>query len=148
MDARQTLHPARKIICTLFDMQQIILYKEAATNYCNSLDKLPTSREDVIFHLAAFVSQISEKSDDWDTAFAAFIEMRKKIKKPPTEYAIKLIKKELNKIAMNDEALQIEILNQSIRNCWQDVFPLKIQYQQKPQHTEQTPVVLSSKFNG
>jgi len=128
---------------------ELHFYKTAATNYLNSIDEMPIlSRENMIFHLAAFASQINEKSDDWDTAFAAFIEMRKKIKKPPTEYAIKLIKKELNKIAMNDEALQIEILNQSIRNCWQDVFPLKVQYQQKPQHTEQTPVVLSSKFNG
>lgn len=63
---------------------------------------------------------------EFEKTFSSFIEMRKKIKKPATDHAIELIKKKLDELAMNDESLQIAILNQSIRNSWQDVFPIKI----------------------
>jgi hypothetical protein len=55
----------------------------------------------------------------------SFFEMRRKIKKPATPYAKTLILKELEKLALNDDSLKIAILNQSIRNSWQDVYPLK-----------------------
>lgn len=51
--------------------------------------------------------------------------MRKKIKKPMTEKAEELLLNKLNKLD-NDEDTQIAILNQSIMNCWQSVYPLKV----------------------
>ena len=42
-----------------------------------------------------------------------------------TDYAKELIKKELIKLSGSDEQLAIKILNQSIENSWQDVYPLK-----------------------
>lgn len=57
-----------------------------------------------------------------------FIEFRKGIKKPMTDKAIELLIKKLNGITSNlDE--QIEILNQSIVNGWQGIFPLKADHQ-------------------
>jgi hypothetical protein len=50
--------------------------------------------------------------------------MRKKIKKPLTDHAEKLLRDKLHKMATTkDEA--IAILNQSILASWQGVFPLK-----------------------
>ena len=62
---------------------------------------------------------------DFEITFDDFLEMRVKIKKPATERAKQLIMSELHKLAPDDEDLKIEILNQSIRNNWQDVYPLK-----------------------
>jgi predicted phage replisome organizer len=53
-----------------------------------------------------------------------FKEFRKKIKKPMTDRAVELLHIELNKLASDDET-KIAILNQSIVNSWQGVFPLK-----------------------
>jgi len=62
--------------------------------------------------------------DDLNKAIIAFIEHRKKIKKPMTEKAIELLISELNKLS-SDRLTQIAIINQSIFNGWQGVFPLK-----------------------
>jgi predicted phage replisome organizer len=57
-------------------------------------------------------------------AILSFIEFRKGIKKPMTDRAVDLLIKKLND--MTDYIPeQIEILNQSIMNGWQGVFPLK-----------------------
>lgn len=57
-------------------------------------------------------------------AILAFIEYRQKIKKPMTDRAIDLLIKKLNEM---DPFIpnQIEILNQSIVNGWNGIFPLK-----------------------
>jgi hypothetical protein len=54
-----------------------------------------------------------------------FIEMRNKIKKPLTENACKLIFRELDKIKNQHGHDPNDVLEQSIRNDWQDVYPLK-----------------------
>lgn len=60
-----------------------------------------------------------------ELTFDAFLEMRKKIKKPPTEHAIKLLKEDLEKLSKGNEQMKIAILEQSIKNSYQGVFPLK-----------------------
>lgn len=75
--------------------------------------------------------------DDLNNAIIAFIDYRKKIKKPMTDIAIKLLINELNKLSP-DIVTQIEILNQSILNGWQGVFPLK-QQNQRPTRQEVVP---------
>lgn len=62
--------------------------------------------------------------DDLNNAIIAFIEFRKKIKKPMTERAVELVLKKLHELSP-DIATQIEIINQSILNGWQGIFPLK-----------------------
>ncbi len=59
-----------------------------------------------------------------DTAVKEFITFRKKIKKPMTDHAVKLMLSKLNKLT-SDTDEQVEILNQSILNGWQGIYPLK-----------------------
>lgn len=68
--------------------------------------------------------EVKEKSD-FDKAIDSFIEMRKKIKKPLTDFWLKLIKEKLEKMYPGKQNLQIKVLNNSISNSWQWIFPLK-----------------------
>lgn len=54
-----------------------------------------------------------------------FEEMRKSIKKPMTDAARKRLIRELQKLAGEDVALMIAILDQSILNSWAGVYPIK-----------------------
>lgn len=60
----------------------------------------------------------------FQAALDNFMEMRKKIKKPMTDKAKELLLKKLDGMASDDEE-KIKILEQSIMNSWQGVFPLK-----------------------
>lgn len=58
-------------------------------------------------------------------ALADFSEMRRKIKAPLTDRAKELILSELEKLAPDEEELQIKILEQSTQRGWRGVFPLR-----------------------
>ena len=75
-------------------------------------------------------SKAKTYSDDEELneAIKNFIEFRKKIKKPMTDHAVDLLIANLNKLS-NYIPEQIEIINQSILNGWQGIFPLKDQQQ-------------------
>lgn len=62
--------------------------------------------------------------DALNAAIKDFIDFRKKIKKPMTEKAIQLMINKLNKLSSH-VGEQIEIINQSILNGWQTIYPLK-----------------------
>lgn len=64
------------------------------------------------------------EDDEVKSVFKEFIKMRKLIKKPLTDYALKRIINKLHKLSLSKE-IQIEILNQSITNSWQDIYELK-----------------------
>ena len=53
-----------------------------------------------------------------------FIEMRKRMKKPPTVRALKLCLKKLDDLAV-DDYIKIKIVNQSTVNCYADLYELK-----------------------
>lgn len=53
-----------------------------------------------------------------------FIDMRKLIKKPMSEQAVKIMLNKLSKLASDDET-QIKILEQSVEHSWQSVYELK-----------------------
>ncbi|WP_294403979.1 hypothetical protein [uncultured Clostridium sp.] len=59
-----------------------------------------------------------------------FLKMRKAIKKPMTDRALNLMLKKLNGFSNNYE-IQIKILEQSILNSWQGIFPLEEKHIQK-----------------
>lgn len=59
-----------------------------------------------------------------NNAVLAFVEFRKKIKKPMTEHAVDLLVRKLDVLA-NCTADKVEILNQSIINGWAGVYELK-----------------------
>lgn len=62
--------------------------------------------------------------DRLNQALIDFAEYRKRIKRPLTDRAVELLIENLAKLSA-DPTDQIEILNQSIVNGWQGVFPLK-----------------------
>lgn len=73
-------------------------------------------------------------------AFLDYLEMRKQIKKPMTDKAVELAIKKLEELSAlpfsdgMDNDLAIQILNQSVMNSWQGLFPLK---EQKTNNTPQ-----------
>ena len=72
-------------------------------------------------------------SDDSELneAILSFIEYRKSVKKPMTDRAVELLISKLDGMT-GDTQEQIDILNQSIVNGWQGIFPLKEQDRRKP----------------
>ena len=63
-------------------------------------------------------------------AFRDFREHRRKLRKPMTTKAEEMIIADLAKLAKGDAVAAVKILEQSIKNGWQGVFPLK---EDKPQ---------------
>ena len=63
---------------------------------------------------------------DWlpKETWGAFIQMRKRIGKPPTDYAVKLIIGKLEKFKANGQDVK-QVLEKSITSGWQDVFEIK-----------------------
>ena len=74
----------------------------------------------------SYDEQIAEytQNEELQDALKAFLQMRSFIKKPMTEYALKLMLKKLDEFG-NTYDTKIDILNQSITNNWQSIFPLK-----------------------
>ena len=60
-----------------------------------------------------------------DRAFADYVAMRKQLKKPMTDRAVDLAIKKINELSGGDNDLAVKIINQSIMNSWQGLFPLK-----------------------
>ena len=63
-----------------------------------------------------------------------FIKMRKLIKKPLTDFALKRILNKLLKIS-SDPTVQIAVLEKSIMNNWQDIYEPKVETASKPSAT-------------
>lgn len=61
---------------------------------------------------------------DLQAALADYVQMRKKIKKPLTNRAIELVFRKLDELASTDHE-KVAIVNQSIMNSWQGLFPIK-----------------------
>lgn len=64
-----------------------------------------------------------------------YLEMRKKIKKPMTEEAVKLAILKLNSLS-SDNSIQIKIIEQSIFNSYQGLFALKENKRESQQQPE------------
>lgn len=78
-------------------------------------EKEDKEKEKKEFQLPDYINR-----ETWD----GFIEMRKKIKKPLTELAITRLLNKLEKLKEQGENIE-KVLEQSIINCWQDVYPVK-----------------------
>ena len=59
-----------------------------------------------------------------------FIKMRKAIKKPLTDRALKILLNKLKKITSSEEEMQV-VIDRSILNSWQDVYELKPEEKKK-----------------
>ena len=65
------------------------------------------------------------QSPEVGAALWGYLEMRKGKGKPPTQRALTLVLKELDKLSGGEDAKRIAILEQSTRNAWTDVYALK-----------------------
>lgn len=105
---------------TLTDCQNEITQSDNA-----HLDKLYKSTLNKNKHKEKHINKHSANcSPELAEALNAFAEHRKKLKKPMTDRAKELLLSNLSKMASAEQE-QIAILNQSIMNGWQGVFPLK-----------------------
>ena len=74
----------------------------------------------------SYDEQIEAYTDNEDLrqALKAFIQMRKLIKKPLTDHALKLNLGTLDKLSKDDD-IKVAIVNQSVLHDWQGFYPLK-----------------------
>lgn len=93
--------------------------------------KVPEKKDPVIYY---------PNDHELDKAFADFVEMRKQIKKPMTDMAVERAISKLGKLASDpitgvmDNDLAIQIINRSILNNWQDLYPVKDRKETGKQH--------------
>ena len=86
----------------------------------------------------SYDEQITEytQNEELQNALKAFVQMRAFIKKPLTEYGLKLLLNKLSKIGRTD-AEKIAIVNRSVEHNWQGFFEIKEESSyQKPAQTE------------
>ena len=95
----------------------------------NNLDNNIVNKKERKSKSKSYDEQIAEYTgnEELQNALKAFVQMRSFIKKPMTEYALKLMLKKLDELGNNDMT-KIGILNQSITHNWQGIFPLKNEY--------------------
>ena len=76
-----------------------------------------------------FITSLLEENYVWsvdlETAISDWLEMRDKIKKPATDRAIELSLADALRLAKQCGCTPDEIFNQSTKNSWQGLFPLK-----------------------
>lgn len=76
------------------------------------------------------MSNIKQKTDypffdeEFNEVWEEYKLMRKKIRKPMTDYAERLALRTLERLAGQNKELAMEIINQSIESSWQGLFPL------------------------
>jgi len=102
--------------------------KRTTTPSGNSTKKLVAIRPHTKDNTKAILKQEDFpylQNTSFKETFNNFIEMRRLKKKPATDFAKKLI---LDKLHKEKEEIAILILEQSIVNSWQDIFPLKKEY--------------------
>ena len=89
-------------------------------------EKLKTKKEKPKKQTKSYDEQITEytQNEELQNALKAFVQMRAFIKKPLTEYGLKLLLNKLSKIGRTD-AEKIAIVNRSVEHNWQGSFEIK-----------------------
>lgn len=145
----QTENPVTVNPCT--DNMSQLNTKESITEELNTKDKKKERKKEKNHNYDEQIEEYTE-NEELKNAIRAFIQMRAMIKKPLTEYAMKLMLNNLDKLA-NDDNTKIAILNQSIMHNWQGVFPLKgdsnykMQTQARPEKQEEPETPKAPDYN-
>lgn len=89
-------------------------------------EKLKAKKEKQKRKAKSYDEQIAEytQNEELQEALKAFVQMRAFIKKPLTEYGLKLLLSKLSKIGRTD-AEKIAIVNRSVEHNWQGFFGIK-----------------------
>ena len=114
----------------MYKMYLIVRYKKVHNNRVQNVPTKRKGKENKENIYRTFDSYT--ENDELITTLKDFAEMRKEIKKPlTTKRAITMLLSKLDKLASTDEEKKL-ILEQSIFNNWQGVFPLKVENKQVP----------------
>lgn len=106
------------------------IYKD---NIDNNIERKKESKKESTYD--EIIDKNFQKEEVKDT-LREFIKMRKLIKKPLTNYGLMKICNRLKELSDNQNE-QVEILNQSIINNWQGIFPLNENFQPKQEPKNQ-----------
>ena len=114
---------------TTITLENYSVYNDVPTTKRQQIDSKPTAsrqQADTTNNINNNNNINNKYNDDpkLDAAIYEVVAFRKKIKKPMTDHAIKLMIAKLNKLTTDIDE-QVEILNQSILNGWQGIYPLK-----------------------
>ena len=93
------------------------------TNNNKPITNKASKKGDSYADILAQVPVIVDNPDLYDT-FIEFIKMRKLIKAPLTDRALKMVINEAYKLSVGEPGKMRAIVEQSIRNNWKDVYPL------------------------
>lgn len=87
--------------------------------------------------LTSYDAIINERNfaEEVKTTLFEFIKMRKLIKKPMTDFALKKLLNKLENISL-DPRVQVEILEKSILNNWQDIYEPKAEQPRQQQRAQ------------
>ena len=111
--------------------------KESNT-YRNTDNNTVSNKKERKSKSKSYDEQIAEytQNEELQNALKAFVQMRAFIKKPLTEYGLKLLLNKLSKIGRTD-AEKIAIVNRSVEHNWQGFFEIKEESSyQKPAQPE------------
>lgn len=106
--------------------------------YSNTDNNTVSNKKERKSKSKSYDEQIAEytENEELQEALKAFIQMRSFIKKPLTEYGLKLLLNKLSKIGRTD-AEKIAIVNSSVEHNWQVFFEIKEESSyQKPAQTK------------
>lgn len=115
--------PLDKEPCENATVTQCNATSNATVTQCNATDK-EIDIENKNIYIPPIIPPKGEMTA-FEQAIEDFKAYRKRMKKPMTDRAVELLLQKLQQLAPNDEAAQIAILEQSIVQGWQGVFPLK-----------------------
>jgi len=109
--------------------EALVIAQHRKTSHTDTLPSHPIANIAVNVNDSVSVNVIKEPKvlSDFEKSFEDFRSMRNKIRKPMTPKAEELLLIKLQKMCGSDELLKIKLLNQSIINCWQDIYDIKIQ---------------------
>lgn len=113
-------------------------FKENTTSFNNTVNNTKDKKErkkepngyDAIISQSSFNDEVKE-------TIIEFVKMRKLIKKPMTDFALKKLLNKLAKISSNPQ-VQISVLEKSILNNWQDIYEPK--EDEKPKEEPAKPI--------
>lgn len=102
----------------------------------NNIDNIDIKKERKTASQYDVILESKVKNEEIRETLREFIKMRTFIKKPMTCRALELLIAKLKKMAGQDKQKALDILNNSIVNCWQDIYmpknePISIQEEQR-----------------
>ena len=103
------------------------IYREKNNNENNSGEKYSADAPSAETPMTVndYFSQFSGGNKEMESVLHQFVDFRKKMRKPLTPYAAKLLLHKLRELSGGDHEKAAAIINQSIMNGWQGLFPIK-----------------------